>query len=66
MPRVTVILSDEEYAHAKKKAGLIPLSAWFRALAQSTPLMAFESKHLNDPSFGRARKVPLLKPRAKK
>lgn len=31
--RVTVILSDEEYAEAKRRAGLIPLSAWFRSMA---------------------------------
>ncbi len=29
--RVTVILSEEEYTQAKRKAGLIPLSAWFRS-----------------------------------
>jgi hypothetical protein len=36
MPRVTVILNEQEYAHVKSKAGLIPLSSWFRALALSS------------------------------
>lgn len=31
--RVTVILTDEEYGEVKKRAGLIPLSAWFRSVA---------------------------------
>jgi hypothetical protein len=31
--RVTVILSDEEYAHVRKCAGLVPLSRWFKSLA---------------------------------
>jgi hypothetical protein len=31
MPRVTVILTDEEYTQVKREAGLIPLSAWFRS-----------------------------------
>lgn len=31
--RVVVLLSDEELAEVQGKAGLVPLSAWFRALA---------------------------------
>jgi hypothetical protein len=31
--RVTVILTDAEYAEVKRRAGLIPLSAWFRNMA---------------------------------
>lgn len=30
MPRVTVILTDAQYWDVRRKAGLIPLSAWFR------------------------------------
>ena len=33
MPRVTVILTAEEYTQVRSKAGLVPLSAWFRSLA---------------------------------
>lgn len=33
MNRVVVLLKDEELADVKKRAGLIPLSAWFRDLA---------------------------------
>lgn len=33
--RVQVVLSDEEFEDVQKRAGLIPLSAWFRALAFS-------------------------------
>jgi hypothetical protein len=31
--RVQVVLSEEEYAEVQARAGLVPLSAWFRALA---------------------------------
>lgn len=31
--RVVVLLSDEEFETVKARAGLVPLSAWFRALA---------------------------------
>ncbi len=31
--RVVVLLSDEELAEVQGRAGLVPLSAWFRALA---------------------------------
>ena len=31
--RVVVLLSDEELSQVQAKAGLVPLSAWFRALA---------------------------------
>jgi hypothetical protein len=31
--RVTVILSDDEYAEVRTKAGEVPLSRWFRNLA---------------------------------
>lgn len=33
--RVVVLLSDEEMASVRERAGLVPLSAWFRALALS-------------------------------
>ena len=33
--RVVVLLSDEEYEDIRGRAGLVPLSAWFRALAFS-------------------------------
>ena len=33
MNRVVVLLKDEELAEVKNRAGLIPLSAWFRDLA---------------------------------
>ena len=33
--RVQVVLSEDEYADVKRRAGLVPLSAWFRALAFS-------------------------------
>jgi len=31
--RVVVLLSDEELVQVQERAGLVPLSAWFRALA---------------------------------
>lgn len=31
--RVTVIFSDEEYRQVKEIVGLVPMSAWIRALA---------------------------------
>jgi len=31
--RVVVLLSDEELVRVKARAGMVPLSAWFRALA---------------------------------
>lgn len=31
--RVSVLLNEAEYAEVKRKAGLVPLSAWFRNLA---------------------------------
>ena len=33
MRRVTVILTADEYTQVRTKAGLVPLSAWFRSLA---------------------------------
>ncbi len=38
--RITVILTDEEYVEAKRRAGLIPLSRWFRSLMNATDRMA--------------------------
>lgn len=35
MPRVTVILTDAQYAKFKEKAGDVPLSRWFRTLASN-------------------------------
>jgi hypothetical protein len=31
--RITVLVTDEEYAKIKRAAGLIPLSAWLKHLA---------------------------------
>ena len=31
--RITVILNDDEYAEVRRRANLVPLSAWFRNLA---------------------------------
>ena len=33
MPRITLILTDEELSTLKHKAGLVPLSRWIRNLA---------------------------------
>ena len=33
MAKVVVVLSDDELEAVRAKAGLVPLSAWFRALA---------------------------------
>jgi hypothetical protein len=33
--KVAVILTGEELAEVKRRAGLVPLSAWFRSLALS-------------------------------
>ena len=30
--RITVIVTDEEYAEIRRKAGLVPLSAWIRSM----------------------------------
>lgn len=35
MPRVTVILTDVQYAKFKEKAGDVPLSRWLRTLASN-------------------------------
>jgi len=43
--KVAVILTPEEHERIKEMAGLVPLSAWFRALALPAKLEVKTCKH---------------------
>ena len=59
MPRVTVILTDEQYAQVRSKAGLIPLSAWFRDLGLNAGLTVEDlRRELHEVPPGALKDVP--------
>jgi hypothetical protein len=47
--RVTVILSDEEYAQLRNEAGLVPLSAYIRARIRPVDAALLRLIEKNDP-----------------
>jgi len=56
--RVVVLLSDEELAEVKRRAGLVPLSAWIRAMVLGMGVRSRAEKPNVIPKFGSAIGVP--------
>ena len=46
--RVQVILTDAEYKYVKQRAGLVPLSAWFRNMAIGSALTVAQIREARD------------------
>ena len=64
MKRVTVYLTEDEYDVVKRRAGLAPLSAWFKAFAFPTTIQE-QSAPVEMPTapspFERKDRKPLFK-----
>jgi hypothetical protein len=65
MPRITLIVTDEQLHTLKHKAGLIPLSRWIRSVILASAGGQPTASNMRDAEDGVARVPAVAPPKAK-